>query len=180
VGARIRDSFHEKEGSVKTNDAAGIAKNSRGTDVWPVVNDALHQVNIRTLGYGVEEITTHNLTACCDFVGQNLGRAGHHLRQIEQDTVKPWRGIKNGPEQRRQPEARRLLSKGTMQQQFFIIISCARSSLSALQDRGPSGVTVRSSRSVAATPYARRRPTLLPSPLPIGYVSFPFVPIRLR
>jgi hypothetical protein len=48
---------------------------------------------------GVEEITTHNLTACRDFAGQNLGRAGHHLRQIEQDTVKPWRGIKNRPEQ---------------------------------------------------------------------------------
>jgi hypothetical protein len=100
VGGRISDSCHEKEGFVKTHDAAGVAKNSRGIDVWPVVNDALHQVNVRTLGYGVEEITPHNLTACRDFAGQNLGRAGHHLRQISQDTVKPWRGIKNGPEQR--------------------------------------------------------------------------------
>lgn len=100
MGGRISDSFHEKEGSVETHDAAGVAKNSRGIDVWPVVNDALHQVTVRTLGYGVEEITTHNLTAYRDFAGQNLGRAGHHLRQIEQDTVKPWRGIKNSPEQR--------------------------------------------------------------------------------
>jgi hypothetical protein len=27
-----------------------------------------------------------------------ISDAGRHLRQIEQDTVKPWRGIKNGPE----------------------------------------------------------------------------------
>jgi hypothetical protein len=70
-GGRISDSFHEKEGSVNTHDAARVAKNSRGIDVWPVVNDALHQVNVRTLRYGVEEITTHNLTACRDFAGQN-------------------------------------------------------------------------------------------------------------
>src|ERR1017187_9687714 len=79
TGGRINDAFDQKEDPTWTDDAARVAKDFGVFVVRPIVNDALHQVGVGTLGHGVEETTAGDLTAGGHIACQDIGSTGHDL-----------------------------------------------------------------------------------------------------
>jgi hypothetical protein len=61
------------ESTARRDDAPDILKDLDGVVIRPVVNDTLHQIGTGPFGYGVEEATTHDLTACSDIARQDRG-----------------------------------------------------------------------------------------------------------